>query len=54
MKTLIGPKMAAVLFVALAALVGFHLRGRLLWLALAIIGLLAVKSYLDYLRRRLE
>lgn len=54
MKTLIGPKTAAVLFALLALLVILNLKGKALVIALAIILGLAGKSYVEYVRRRLE
>lgn len=54
MKTLIGPKTAAALFAGLVLVVSLNLRGRALVLALAIILGLAGKSYIEYVRRRME
>ncbi len=54
MKTLIGPKTAALLFAGLTVVVLLTLHGKPLWIALAIIFGLAAKSYVEYLRRRLE
>jgi CBS-domain-containing membrane protein len=54
MKTLIGPKTAAVLFALLILLVVLNLHGKALAIALVIVLGLAAKSYVEYLRRRLE
>jgi hypothetical protein len=54
MKTLIGPRTAAILFAALILLVVFNLHGKALIVALAIVLGLAAKAFVEYLRRRVE
>ena len=54
MKTLIGPKTAALLYAALVAGACLTLKGKVLALALIIVLGLAAKSYVEYLRRRME
>lgn len=54
MKTLIGPKAALVLFIVLVVLAILKLTGKALVIALAIILGLAAKSFVEYLRRRIE
>lgn len=54
MKTVIGPKTAACLFAAVAGMACWKLHGRVLAITLAIVIGLAAKSYLEYLRRRMQ
>ena len=54
MKTLIGPKTAAILFACLTGLILAKLTGKALLIALIIVLGLAAKSYVEYLRRRIE
>jgi hypothetical protein len=54
MKTMIGPKTAALLFAGLVALAVIKLKGTPLFIALIIILGLAAKSYVEYVRRRIE
>jgi hypothetical protein len=54
MKTLIGPKTAAVLFAVVVLLAILNLHGKALTLALVIVLGLAGKSYIEYVRRRME
>ena len=51
---MIGPRTAAVLYAALIAVALATLHGKARTFALIIILALAVKSYIDYLRRRME
>ena len=51
---MIGPRTAAVLYAVLVALSIATLHGKALAFALIVVLGLAVKSYLDYLRRRLQ
>lgn len=53
-KTMIGGKTAFVLYAMLIAFAVKTLKGTALIIAIVIVLGLAVKSYLDYLRRRLE
>jgi hypothetical protein len=51
---MIGPRIAALLYTVLIVVSLATLRGKALAIALIIVLGLAAKSYLDYLRRRLE
>ncbi len=54
MKTLVGPKTAILLYVLLVLASFLTLRGTPLYLALVIVVGLAVKSFVHYLRSRME
>jgi len=51
---MIGARTAAILYAVLAAISIATLHGKVLAFALIIVLGLAVKSYVDYLRRRLQ
>jgi hypothetical protein len=51
---MIGPRTAAILYTILVAISIATLHGKALAFALIIVLGLAVKSYVDYLRRRLQ
>ena len=51
---MIGPRTAAILYVALVVISIATLHGKALAFALILVLGLAVKSYLDYLRKRLQ
>ena len=51
---MIGPRTAAILYAALVAISLVTLHGKALAFALIIVLGLATKSYVDYLRRRLQ
>ena len=51
---MIGPRIAAILYTVLVAISIATLHGKALAFALIVVVALAVKSYLDYLRRRLQ
>jgi hypothetical protein len=53
-QTVIGPRMAATLFAVLAILAGVLLHGTPRYVVLLIVLALAAKSYVHYLRSRLE
>jgi hypothetical protein len=54
MKTLIGAKIAIILYACLILASFLTLKGTPLYLALVIVGGLAVKSFTHYLRNRME
>jgi hypothetical protein len=51
---MIGPRTAAILYAALVAISLATLHGKALAFALILVLGLAIKSYIDYLRRRLQ
>lgn len=51
-RTLIGARVALILYAALVVLAFFTLKGKFLGLAVIIVLALAAKSYVDHLRRR--
>jgi hypothetical protein len=51
-RTLIGARVAFILYAALVVLAFFTLKGKFLGLAVIIVLALAAKSYVDHLRRR--
>jgi hypothetical protein len=53
-KTVIGPRTACLLYGALVAASFAFLTGTPRTFALVIVGGLAVKSYIDYLRQRMD